>query len=655
MESYAASYVSDLIKKAVDEAVKETADDFMDVKDYCQDASHRILMNSISTNPRIHSPLEKVMENFQRIRLVRPRSYHLTLGTYPLGHPPQYLRDDLEEWNAANAVCLSPLSLPKLQIPRNMIIDESQKWSLYYFEPFEITIPTDAIQCLCFDHRGVLLALGTITGVVHVLHLDGQSANLVAQYRPSTTTGSCTRLSWSIESSRLLVCYENISVHVIGMSSEYSVKAGIVSQKGDPGIMELREIAIIDKSHLLKVYADLKTEIVKEMGDDFENVRKVENDFRISAATFHPAFTAFFTQSSFMVGTECGTMFRINVTTGQQKITYGASVLPQNKTIEYTLVTPQSAKVAHELFREHKAPIVFVDFINYDPYQIISIDVKGLIIIWEYNERQFLDIGWFHSDVKYYIENQEKTYIPIKKGKGPEEEDSVTIIESVGKKVEEIINSFGLSPSPWLATPMGLDGMERLFVPANIRSAISGDQPVDIHALVTLGEKVQSHTKKKYKEANTQGRISQVEMRANRSDIVVMIDYPQSGPINRFLSFELLAIRDKLLSLCQPRIRHSLDSANTSSDIFFRLSSVFSKDASDYLYLSTGASIVIYSLSTGMRVRDINQPVGSLGLVKNLAVNNSHTVLAMASTSKLTVECFRIRKTSKQNPPQNAA
>eukprot|EP01135_Chromosphaera_perkinsii_P000432 Nk52_evm2s89 gene=Nk52_evmTU2s89 len=358
---------------------------------------------------------------------------------------------------------------------------------------------------------------------------------------------------------------------------------------------------------------------------DFMKNPQHENIPKPVSICFHPSCTLFGTQPCFMVGMSNGDIIKCNTSLSKGNLIFMPLLKPHlgipNIIIgsqEYT-GAPEKPGMRAELFRSHKFRILNISFVDHFK-TMVSVDAKGFIKFWKYEEQSYSGFGWFNCEKTFRLELAETTFIPKGAAKTPftdklnktkkNRHEKSKFEQSVERtNALDNIRSLRLPEPPWHSEKTEDKGHVSIFAPQRV-----GDNGALFH-IIEFSEhgQLSSHIVQKYEPAKNFCTVilSTPKLSCGGNSMTFMLlfnEFLPKDPHISFVSVKLIS-EGSNIGLDPTRIDIPLSAeefnqlASTPNLCSFEISPVSSGTGGDYLYAYLFDRVHIYSLTTGQEIR----------------------------------------------------
>uniref|UniRef100_A0A2C9LW31 Uncharacterized protein n=1 Tax=Biomphalaria glabrata TaxID=6526 RepID=A0A2C9LW31_BIOGL len=260
------------------------------------------------------------------------------------------------------------------------------------------------------DH--MQLAVGMKSGDVVVYNTQVHPWRIVKIDCSQEADGHVVHLAWSLDSSRLLAVKYSGTVTVW-------LTIGHPASKEHLRLMELtaNETRVQPFSLLhLHTFNAAQGDLTLTEGPLVEQGSSRGQE-KATLAAFFPSLTLFTTQHSVCTALQNGDVLKLDLETANTDTNLHKSPILLKPKIQTNVQVPNLVrqKIEAELLREHKHPIIHLDFVG-NIGKMITVDRSGLICLWKYDKAQLSGFDWFLPEKKYQLKMSKISYAPSPEG-----------------------------------------------------------------------------------------------------------------------------------------------------------------------------------------------------------------------------------------------
>ncbi|KAH9514672.1 hypothetical protein Btru_023228 [Bulinus truncatus] len=514
---------------------------------------------------------------------------------------------------------LHPVDLKSLErLPTDELSFNKQKfWAEVYarreakywqkLKPEVFTIPL-ARRCLGVstmrqspDH--MLLAVGMKSGDVIVFNTQVHPWAAVKMALGQESDGYVAHLAWSLDSSRLLAVKSSGTVSIW-------LTIGHPASRDELRMLELASSDSRSQPYSLQhlhTFNAAQGDLTLTQGPLVEQGTSRGQE-KATLAAFFPALTLFTTQHSVCTALQNGDVLKLDLETLKSDIQLHKSPMLLKSKIETNVQVPNLVRqnIEAELLREHKNPIIHLDFIG-NIGKAVTVDRSGLICLWKYDRTQLSGFDWFLPEKKYQLKMSKTSYIPTpdantkvlftdRRGRSA----SRNLIAQERRRAERELKNLKLG-EPWHII-YGANKLDTYIYqpPGGAHSTTSVFHIVVRHQRT---QQLSSHKTRMFQPAEVKcSRLLLVRQTPSGSDLVFILLFPGQAPKNPHLTilvFNLhtLKLRDVRKDMDITVEEH--DTLNELKILSADVTQVYGPTGSEYLFLTLNGRLSCISLNTG--------------------------------------------------------
>lgn len=577
-----------------------------------------------------------------------------------------------------DVVVLFPESVPAHAVEKIYVEREQRYWSFVHLLADSVVGERGGILAVAISPNSRSVAVATTDGAVAVYARTNLALSLVRLL--PRLPAALTRLAWTADGTRLLGIDTRRNVVWLSLLHEHAdlspqpgggngrVVQAKKKRRSETVVTKNGAFAVPPLTPLVELPSaafTIRTVHARTAGHTLRHVPV--------AVAAHPSLTVLGTQPSFVVGLGDGELVKVNTALVAAAV-HAAPLMAEH---QHSL----GDDVRAELFKAHRAPIVLIGFIR-GSTTMVTADAAGCVCIWPYETRSFSGFGWFHPRIKTRLFLDVLTFAPVPGSQRvclfasetalmhepwvqASDVDRRGMHDSHKRAVRELAGA-DLHREPWMEVVDGggsgalrryihmrrsdaswqAELLADLHAQAGLNSTLTNapllaeaaERVVLLHFLSFSTEsKLEAHLTQEFVSTTVRLRVLDVQLASHGSQLIFMLFCPYPEPRKPQVAFVVLDL-DRC-ELVPPRIVQPLDAGEAVSFGAFAVSSVLPGLSSEYLYAVINNTLHVYSLLSGLPVRDPLQVLPRYDMRTlcgiSLADDHSFVVFACAGISTL--------------------